>query len=76
MSLSNEINEELDILELFNSDSTKEGIKVHAAAEPKTIAATKRLYAKGLISQVDGGYLTPLGIQAFDLAVKLKSILT
>ncbi len=76
MSLSNEIIDELEVLDLFNSDSTNEGIKVHAAAEPKIIAATKRLHAKGLISQVDGGYLTPLGIEAFDLAVKLKSILT
>lgn len=76
MTFSNEMIEELDVLSLFNSDSAKEGIKVHAAAEPKTIAATKRLHAKGLISQVDGGYLTPLGIEAFELSVKLKSILT
>ncbi len=72
---SNEVQEELEVLSLFSSDSMQEGIKVHASADPKVISATKRLNSKGLITQIDGGYLTPLGIEAHELAIKLNSIM-
>lgn len=49
---------ELEILALFNLDSTQEGLKVHATAAPQAIAAAKRLFSKELITQEDGGYLT------------------
>ncbi len=71
-----EIIEELDILALFNLDTTQQGIKVHGSAEPTAIAATQRLFKKGLISQSDGGYLTSLGRDAAEHAQSLLTILS
>jgi len=59
-----EMIEELNILALYNLKTTQEGVKIHSTAEPEVIAAAKRLFDKGLISQVDGGYLTELGRKA------------
>ncbi|KAA1176174.1 TIGR02647 family protein [Marinobacter salinexigens] len=67
---------ELNLLTQFSSTSTQEGIKVHAhTAAPETVQAAENLFDKGLISQKDGGYLTPLGAEAVDLTQKLQSIL-
>lgn len=55
---------ELHVLMLFDVLSTQEGIKIHKSAEPEVIAAAQRLYDKGFITQVDGGYLTTLGTEA------------
>lgn len=76
MPFNQERVEELSVLMQFNLDSMQEGIKVHANAEPSIIAATQRLYDKGILTQSDGGYLTDLGIEAAELADKLLSILT
>ena len=62
---------ELNLLAQFESTSSQEGIKVHAHS-----AAPENLFARGLISQKDGGYLTPLGAEAVDLTQKLQSILS
>ena len=40
------------------------------------IAATERLHGKGLITQVDGGYLTSLGRDATEHAQAALTILT
>lgn len=61
MLLSEPLHEELDVLALFNPESTLAGIKIHHDAPHPAIAAGQRLFDKGLITQVDGGYLTPLG---------------
>lgn len=66
---------ELNLLAQFPSSSTQEGIKVHAhSASAETVRAAENLYAKGLISQKDGGYLTPLGAEAVELTQKLQAI--
>ena len=67
--------EELNILVRYNLHSTQEGLKVHSSASTKIIAATQRLFDKGLISQADGGYLTSLGITAAEHAQNLFQIL-
>ncbi|MEA1081157.1 TIGR02647 family protein [Marinobacter qingdaonensis] len=68
---------ELNLLAQFPSTSSQEGIKVHAhSAAPETVRAAETLFARGLISQKDGGYLTPLGAEAVELTQKLQSILT
>lgn len=59
-----DIQHEIRVLALFNPDSSLERIKVHHNADCEAIAATRRLYDKNLITQVDGGYLTPLGQEA------------
>jgi uncharacterized protein (TIGR02647 family) len=61
MPYTPEIIQEINLLARYNLDTTQEGIKVHATAAPAVIAATERLFNKGLISQRDGGYLTTLG---------------
>lgn len=62
MPISSQLNAEIRVLTLFNLDSAMEGIKVHKSADTDTLAAIKRLYEKGLVTQEDGGYLTDLGI--------------
>lgn len=70
-----DIIEELNILALFNLHTTQEGVKIHSSAQPNVIAAAQRLFDKGLISQNDGGYLTPLGRTAAEHAQNLLQII-
>ena len=67
--------DEIHCLNLFDLNNTQVGLKVHHTANPESIAAMKRLYTKGLVSQDDGGYLTPLGQEAAEFAQSLLSIL-
>lgn len=75
MPYSPEIIEELNVLARYNLDSIQEGIKVHASAAPEVIAATKRLFNKGLLSQADGGYLTDRGIATAEHAQSVLQVL-
>lgn len=59
---------ELNVLMLFKTPSGLEGIKIHKTADAAVISAARQLYDGGFISQVDGGYLTPLGVQAAEHA--------
>ena len=61
MPFTHELVDELNTLIRFDPHSSQTGLKVHTNADPAIIAATKRLHAKGLLTQVDGGYLTPDG---------------
>jgi uncharacterized protein (TIGR02647 family) len=75
MSFTPDQVEELKVLALFDLSSIQEGIKVHKTAEAGAVAATQRLFGKGLITQNDGGYLTPLGVGAAEHAQALLAIL-
>jgi len=75
MSFTPDLVEELNILALYDLSTLEEGIKVHKTAEPAAIAATKRLYEKGLITLSDGGYLTSLGLSAAEHTHALLTIL-
>ncbi|WPC05360.1 TIGR02647 family protein [Pseudomonas benzenivorans] len=75
MSFTPELVAELELLSLFNLGNTQEGLKVHHVAAPEAIAAAKRLHAKGLVTQEDGGYLTSLGLDAAEHAQGLLTIL-
>lgn len=75
MSYTPENLAELDVLMLFRSLSGLEGVKIHKTAEASVISAAQHLYENGFISQVDGGYLTPLGIQAAEHAHTLFTLL-
>ena len=75
MLLTDELVAEIKFLSLFNLASHQEGVKVHGNADPELIAAAKRLFDKGLVSQVDGGYLTDLGVEAAEQAQKMLTIL-
>ncbi|MBU2278879.1 MAG: TIGR02647 family protein [Gammaproteobacteria bacterium] len=61
MPVNPELNAEIRILNLFNLDSSLEGIKAHKTADDESRAAISRLFQKGLLTQEDGGYLTDLG---------------
>ena len=45
-------------------------------ADAEVIAAVQRLHAKGLITQIDGGYLTSLGRDAAEHAQTTLGLLT
>ena len=76
MQISAELVSEIKVLTMFDLSTTQQGIKVHHDAEQTLISATERLFQKGLISQVDGGYLTGLGRDAALHAHDLLTILT
>ena len=76
MSFTPELVAELEVLALFDLNSTQEGLKVHQEADKKLIAAAKRLHEKDLINQPDGGYLTSLGRDAVEQVQTILSILT
>ena len=67
--------DELNILIRYNLNTTLEGIKVHKTATTENIAATKRLFDKGLITHEDGGYLTSLGHDAAEQAQSVLNLL-
>ncbi|KMN13984.1 DNA-binding protein [Pseudomonas weihenstephanensis] len=76
MTFPPELVAELEVLALFDLNSTQEGLKVHQDADNNLIAAAKRLHEKDLITQADGGYLTSLGRDAVEHVQTLLSILT
>lgn len=76
MNYTPELNEELDVLILYNLTTTLEGLKVHKTAAEGKIAAVQRLHAKGLVTHEDGGYLTDLGREAAEHAQAALTILT
>lgn len=76
MVVTAELMEEIKLLSLFNLATIQEGIKVHANAGPQAVEAARRLFDKGIISQVDGGYLTDLGIEVAEHAQRMLTILT
>ncbi|MGZ4958051.1 MAG: TIGR02647 family protein [Methylomonas sp.] len=75
MQLTDELVAEIKFLSLFNLSSHQEGVKVHHNADPDMIGAAKRLFEKKLITQVDGGYLTDLGVEAAEQAQRMLTIL-
>lgn len=75
MRLNQEFLEELELLNLFNLDSHQGGLKIHHDADPVRIESAKRLFNKHIITLEDGGYLTPLGIQAAEHTQALITML-
>ena len=75
MSYTPENRAELEVLMLYQSVTNLDGIKIHKNADPSVIAAAERLFEGGFISQIDGGYLTPLGCTAAEHAHLLFDIL-
>ena len=75
MTFTPDLVAELEILARYDLSTIGEGIKVHKTAEPSVIAATKRLFDKGLISLSDGGYLTNLGMSVAEHVQALITIM-
>ncbi|MBK9394624.1 MAG: TIGR02647 family protein [Uliginosibacterium sp.] len=76
MPFTADLVEELNTLLRFDLATSQQGIKIHKTADAGVIEATQRLHGKGLITQVDGGYLTSLGRDTAERAQILISILT
>jgi len=75
MPCNTKIAEEINILARYNLKTTQEGLKIHSSAESTVIEAAQRLFDKDLITQADGGYLTPLGRKAAEHAQNLLLII-
>jgi len=71
MHYSKEQIAEIDILIQYSLDSSLNGIKVHSDADEAQVEAVQRLFDKGLVTQIDGGYLTDLGRKAAEHAQAL-----
>lgn len=71
--LTPELVAELNFLAHYDLGTMQEGIKVHKDADPAVIASAQRLYAKKLVTQADGGYMTALGRE---VAEHLQATLT
>lgn len=76
MPLTPDLTAELNVLTHFKSDSSLDGIKVHHTAGEDMVAATERLFDKGLITQHDGGYLTALGREVVEHLQAVLTIIT
>ena len=76
MQYTNDQMAEIEILIRFNLQSTQQGIKVHSRANQEQIDAVQRLFDKGLVTAIDGGYLTDLGRKAAEHAQALLLMLT
>ncbi|CAG20995.1 MULTISPECIES: TIGR02647 family protein [Photobacterium] len=76
MPYTAELVDEMNLLVRFPMHSDLEGIKVRGDAAPEMVAAAKRLFTKGLVTQEDGGYLTFSGHQAVEHAKSTIRILT
>lgn len=75
MAFDQALIDELNLLVKF-PETMMEGLKVHHDAEPAMIEAAVRLYAKGLATQKDGGYLTDLGREAAQTASLLLGLMS
>lgn len=75
MSFTSSTIEELNLLLQFDSSTLDRGIKVHSSARQEIIAACQALFARGLVDQPDGGYLTDAGIEALAHAQTLAGLL-
>lgn len=64
MKYNHDLLDEMNVLACFDLASLQTGIKVHSTAEKEKVAAVARLFKKGLVTQVDGGYLTDSGHEA------------
>jgi len=72
MSFTPDMVEELNLLLKFPTESLMQGLKIHHDASQAVIDAAARLYAKGITTQPDGGYLTDLGHDLFEHAQQLR----
>jgi uncharacterized protein (TIGR02647 family) len=75
VELDEDFTADVELLNLFELDSSQTGLKIHHVASPERIASARRLFESNLTTQVDGGYLTPLGIKAAEHAQALVRIL-
>jgi len=77
MSLTQDLLDELELLNLFDLNTTQGGLKVHQDASQRKVSAAQRLFDKGMTSQADGGYLTDRGVETAEhvqLLIKMLQV--
>ena len=74
MHLDSELIEELNLLMRFGRDASSEAMEIYPNSDQAMIAAAARLFAKGLISQRDGGRLTDTGLEAAECMSRLANL--
>ena len=60
--ISDDVINQLKILACFDPANMNLGIKLRSDMSPALCQAAAHLHSQGLISSVDGGYLTPFGM--------------
>jgi uncharacterized protein (TIGR02647 family) len=75
MVFDTDLQNELNILTQFNLKNEQDGIKIHNEAATELVSAVARLHEKGIVTQVDGGYLTDIGRKAAEHAQDVFTIL-
>jgi len=75
MVFDTDLQNELNILTQFNLKNEQDGIKIHNEADTELVSAVARLHEKGIVTQVDGGYLTDIGRKAAEHAQDVFTIL-
>ncbi len=75
MAFDQSLLDELKLLARFDVSTTTHGIKVSDEAGAAVTAAVRRLFDKGLVTEVDGGYLTQRGIEAQEYLQHLKGLM-
>ncbi|MEO1889424.1 MAG: TIGR02647 family protein [Cycloclasticus sp.] len=75
MKLDQDTFDELNVLLQFDLANTQQGIKIHNNAEPNIISAVERLFNKGFVDKLDGGYLTSMGRIAAEHAQALTNLI-
>jgi len=76
MPLTADLMQELELLDMFNLNTTQGGLKVHNDAGNKKILAAERLFTKGMTTQKDGGYLTDRGRETTEHVQALIKLLS
>lgn len=75
MNLGTEQITDLELLLKFPTSSAMQGLKIHHDAPEDVQASAKRLFDRGIIDRVDGGYLTELGHELQQHALHLSNAL-
>ena len=76
MPYTSDLVDELNTLIRYDLANNQQGVKIHKTADAAVIAASARLHSKGMLTQMDGGYLTSLGRNAAEHAQAALSLLT
>jgi uncharacterized protein (TIGR02647 family) len=68
--------QDLALLARFDLTNLELGIKLHQDSDPELRESAQRLFQKGVITEADGGYLTPFGVSLLEYLDHLLNALT
>ena len=68
--------QDLALLARYDLTNLELGIKLHQDSDPELRESALRLYQKGVITEADGGFLTPFGVSLLEYLDHLLNALT